>query len=90
MVAYRGMWQRLINEYNLVNDKKTVRRSLKLVDPAGVELRSRHRLRRRQYREKGPNLIWHVDGMTNSNPLDFVSTAVLMDTADVFFGLTLL
>ena len=55
IAGYRGMWQRLIHEYNLV----IVRRILKILDPAGVELRSRHRLRRRQYRGKGPNFIWH-------------------------------
>ena len=71
IVGYRGMWQRLINEYNLVIDKETVRRILKIVDPAGVELRSRHRLRRRQYRGKGPNFIWHVDGYDKLKPFGF-------------------
>ena len=71
IVGYRGMWQRLINDHNLVTDKETVRRILKIVDPAEVELRSRHRLRRRQYRGKGPNFIWHVDGYDKLKPFGF-------------------
>ena len=69
IVGYRGMWQRLIHEYNLVIDKETVHRILKIVDPAGVELCSR--LRCRQYRGKGPNFIWHVDGYDKLEPFGF-------------------
>ncbi|XP_053405191.1 uncharacterized protein LOC123565945 [Mercenaria mercenaria] len=31
-------------------------------DPEGVERRKRKRLRRRQYINKGPNYVWHLDG----------------------------
>ena len=71
IVGYRGMWQRLVSDHNLVIDKETVRHILKIVDPEGVELRSRHRLRRRQYRGKGPNYIWHVDGYDKLKPFGF-------------------
>lgn len=42
--------------------KKLFVNVLRTVDPAGVERRSRNRLRRRSYRGRGPNYIWHVDG----------------------------
>ena len=42
------MWQRLQQDHNLVIGKETVRHVLRIVDPEGVEQRSRHRLRRRK------------------------------------------
>ena len=36
--------------------------SLLRVDPWGVEQRTRNILHRRQYRVKGPNSLWHIDG----------------------------
>lgn len=34
---------------------------LLILDPEGVKLRSRPRLRRRLYTKLGPNYVWHVD-----------------------------
>ncbi|CAB4014460.1 Hypothetical predicted protein [Paramuricea clavata] len=48
VIGYRSMHQRLTNEYELVVTRKTVRLVLKILDPDGVESRSRHRLRRSQ------------------------------------------
>ena len=42
------MWERLQQDHNLVIGKETVRHVLRIVDPEGVEQRSRHRLRRRK------------------------------------------
>lgn len=70
-VGYRALWQRLLCDHNLVIGKETVRRVLRIVDPTGVERRSRNRLRRRQYRGKGPNYIWHVDGYDKLKPFGF-------------------
>ena len=36
--------------------------SLLRVDPWGIEQRTRNILHRRQYRVKGPNSLWHIDG----------------------------
>ncbi|XP_060597113.1 uncharacterized protein LOC132751032 [Ruditapes philippinarum] len=33
-----------------------------VLDPEGVEMRSRHCLTRRQYRNSGPNFLVHIDG----------------------------
>ena len=71
IVGYRAMWQRLIHDHSLVIGKETVRRALRIVDPVGVERRSRNRLTRRQYRGKGPNYIWHVDGYDKLKPFGF-------------------
>ena len=68
IVGYHGMWQKHINDHNLVIDKETVHCILKIVDLLGVELHLRHRLRHRQYRGKGPNYIWHVDGYDKLKP----------------------
>ena len=62
IVGYRGMWQRLRQDHNLVIGKETVRHVLRIVDPEGVERRSKNRLRRRNYRGRGLKYIWHVDG----------------------------
>ena len=39
-----------------------IRDSLLRVDPWGVEQRTRNILHRRQYRVRGPNSLWHIDG----------------------------
>ena len=39
-----------------------IRESLLRVDPWGVQQRTRNILHRRQYRVKGPNSLWHIDG----------------------------
>jgi hypothetical protein len=46
----------------------TVRLLLKLLDPEGVERRSRGRLRRRQYSCPGPNFVWHIDSYDKLKP----------------------
>ena len=56
------MHQRLINDHGLVVTRDTVHQVLKILDPEGVDLRSKHRLRRRTYNAKGPNYLWHIDG----------------------------
>ena len=70
-IGYRHMTQRLVVNYGLVVDKETVRELLKILDPDGVAARSRHRLRRRQYRTKGPNHLWHIDGYDKLKPFGF-------------------
>lgn len=35
--------------------QETVRHALHLIDPEGIQIRKRSRLRRRQYKNKGPN-----------------------------------
>ena len=52
-------------------DKKTVRQLLKIMDPQGVESRSKHWLRRRQYRTVGPNHLWYIDGYDKLKPFEF-------------------
>ena len=52
-------------------DKDSVRLALKELDPEGVALRSRHKLRRRKYYAKGPNDIWHLDGNDKLKPYGF-------------------
>ena len=52
-------------------DKDSVRFTLKELDPEGVALRSRHKLRRRKYYAKGPNDIWHLDGNDKLKPYGF-------------------
>lgn len=58
--GYRWMHQRcLLAGYRV--SRETVAGLLSILDPEGVELRKRKRLRRREYYAKGPNYLWHVD-----------------------------
>lgn len=66
-LGYRQMHQLRI-EHGIDADRETVQIVLKHLDPEGVRQRSRHRLKRRQYYEKGPNFIWHVDGYDKLKP----------------------
>ena len=65
------MTRRLLHEYGVSTDKETVRQLLKIMDPQGAESRSKHRLRRRQYRTVGPNHLWHIDGYDKLEPFEF-------------------
>ncbi|XP_068750938.1 uncharacterized protein [Montipora capricornis] len=71
LLGYRAMHQRLINQHGLVTSREVVRHALRIFDPQGVEQRSRHRLRRRVYRCKGPNYLWHIDGYDKLKPFGF-------------------
>ena len=70
-IGYRAMWQRLRNDHGLVVSRETVRHALRIIDPDGVSQRLRNRLRRRQYRAKGPNYLWHIDGYDKLKPFGF-------------------
>lgn len=71
LLGYRSMHQRLTNDYGLVVPRNVVRQILKILDPEGVQARSRHRLRRRLYSAKGPNFLWHIDGYDKLKPFGF-------------------
>ena len=70
-IGYRQMTRRLVNDYGLIVDRETVRELLKILDPKGVELRAKRSLKRRQYRTKGPNCLWHIDGYDKLKPFGF-------------------
>ena len=65
------MWQRLVVDHKLSVSKEFVRNALRIMDPEGVQRRSRPRLQRRQYHAKGPNFIWHLDGYDKLKPYGF-------------------
>lgn len=70
-VGYRSMHQRLRDCRRLVVSRETVRQALRIMDPGGVEARSRHCLTRRSYANKGPNYVWHIDGYDKLKPFGF-------------------
>jgi hypothetical protein len=51
--------------------RETVHTTLASLDPEGVSLRSRHRLKRRKYTARGPNYVWHLDGYDKLKPFGF-------------------
>ncbi|XP_014237102.1 uncharacterized protein LOC106659200 [Trichogramma pretiosum] len=61
-LGYRSLWQRLKTECKLTMKRDTILKYLRIIDPEGIEARSRYRLKRRQYSLSGPNHLWHVDG----------------------------
>lgn len=65
--GYRWMHLKCI-QAGLVVTQNTIREILWLLDPQGVDIRKRKRLRRRQYNTKGPNCIWHVDSYDKLKP----------------------
>ncbi|XP_077862696.1 uncharacterized protein LOC144344733 [Saccoglossus kowalevskii] len=65
--GYRWIHLKCIQS-GLVVTQETVRLLLKLLDPVGVLLRSRRRLRRRRYYSKGPDFLWHLDGYDKLKP----------------------
>lgn len=70
-LGYKSMWYRLRTTYGLQLRRDSVLKLLRIADPAGVEARSRRRLRRRKYVVPGPNFLWHVDGYDKLKPFGF-------------------
>lgn len=58
--GYRWMHLKCLQN-GMVVTQEVVRILLQFIDPVGVEIRTRRRLRRRQYKNKGPNFLWHMD-----------------------------
>lgn len=71
IIGYRSMHQRLTTDHHLIVTRNIVRQVLKILDPEGVQARSGHRLRRRNYSTKGPNYLWHIDGYDKLKPFGF-------------------
>ena len=69
-MGYRQLTRRLRLKYNLQVRRDTVMKSLRIIDPEGVECRKRRRLKRRRYGTPGPNFLWHVDGWDKLAPFD--------------------
>ena len=58
-------------DHSVVVAKETIRYALRILYPEDVDERLRHRLQRRQYKGKGPNLLWHIDGFDKLKPYGF-------------------
>ena len=61
-LGYRAMWKLLNVVCGIRATQNTVMRVLKAVTPNNVADRSRHRLQRRIYYNKGPTFLIHIDG----------------------------
>ena len=68
--GYRTIWHTLKLEGFGV-PRRVVAALLKEIDPEGTENRRRHRLKRRQYNNPGPNFAWHIDGYDKLKPYGF-------------------
>ena len=62
------MRQRLLVHHGIVATCETVRLALSVIDPNGVMLRQSISLRRRVYRNSGPNFAIHFDGWDKLKP----------------------
>lgn len=69
-VGYRRMHKILQNK-GLICRREDVRKLIKKLDPDGVQIRKRKRLRRRKYVNQGPNSVWHIDGHDKLKPFGF-------------------
>lgn len=61
MPGYKWMHLRCIQN-GIIVKQSVVRHLMHVLDPEGMSARRRKRLRRRQYFNKGPNYLWHIDG----------------------------
>lgn len=65
--GYRWMHLRCLQQGFTVT-QNAIRLTLKEVDPHGVDIRKRRRLRRRAYFNRGPNFLWHLDSYDKLKP----------------------
>ena len=68
--GYRAIWHTL-QMNGITVPRVVVAELLRELDPVGVQERSRHRLKRRVYRNPGPNYSWHSDGYDKLKPYGF-------------------
>ncbi|XP_060556998.1 uncharacterized protein LOC132717525 [Ruditapes philippinarum] len=66
--GYRTVWKLIKSSTTVHVTQDIVRRLLRICDPEGVNLRARHRLRRRTYTNRGPNYAIHLDGYDKLKP----------------------
>ena len=75
-------------DHDLVVTEETVRHTLRILDPEGVDGRLRHRPQRRQYKGRGPNfLLGHIDGFDKLKPYGFCIHGGVMATVEEFCDL---
>ncbi|XP_031343268.1 uncharacterized protein LOC116170868 [Photinus pyralis] len=74
--GYRWMHLKCL-QHGFVVTQNTVRELLRTLDPDGVTLRQRRRLRRRQYYNKGPNFLWHTDCYDKLKPFGICITGCI-------------
>ena len=65
--GYKLMHLKCIHRGYVVT-QETVRLLLHIIDPEGIAIRRRGRLRRRTYVNIGPDFIWHIDGYDKLKP----------------------
>ena len=65
--GYKLMHLKCIHKGYVVT-QETVRLLLHIIDPEGIAIRRRGRLRRRTYVNIGPDFIWHTDGYDKLKP----------------------
>ena len=58
-------------KYGLFVPRQEVQSPIRMIDPAGVEERKCHRVKRRKYESPGPSYCWHVDGYDKLKPFGF-------------------
>ena len=80
-LGYRRIWAHLSRQ-GVIARKEDIRKCILRLDPSGVDLRRRGRLRRRKYRNPGPNSAWHLDGHDKLKPFGFLYTDALTGSQD--------
>ena len=68
--GYRTVWHTLELE-GIYVPRLFVQLYLKEIDPEGCDHRKRHKLKRREYQNPGPNSAWHMDGYDKIKPWGF-------------------
>ncbi|KAJ8037931.1 hypothetical protein HOLleu_18876 [Holothuria leucospilota] len=74
--GYKTMHLKCIQK-SLQVTQETVRILLQLLDPEGVAYRRSKRLRRRLYRNPGPNYMWHIDSYDKLKPYGICINAAI-------------
>ncbi|CAH0550629.1 unnamed protein product [Brassicogethes aeneus] len=65
--GYKWMHLKCLHS-GIIITQETVRLLLNIIDPHGVSLRRKRKLNSRQYFNKGPNFLWHMDGYDKLKP----------------------
>lgn len=70
-MGYKSLWLRLKLKYGLDVYRETVLELLHILDPEGIESRSKYGIKRREYLSAGPFFCIHIDGYDKLKPYGF-------------------
>ena len=84
--GYRLVWHSLRCSMVVFVPRNSVMSLLRELEPQGISIRRRKKLKRRCYRSLGPNDCWHIDGYDKIRSFSFPIIGCIDDFSRKYYG----